>query len=351
MKKYNAIGLMSGTSLDGVDIVFAEFVLKDGSWQFEIKHGKTYVYTMEWKNILRNIHYSTPAFEFLKIDQEYGIFLGNLVNEFVKEYDIKPGLVASHGHTIFHQPFKGITSQIGNANNIAAVTGLPVVSDFRSKDVALGGNGAPLVPFGDLHLFPQYKYCLNLGGFANISVKTQGHIIAFDICPVNIIINSIVADIGLEYDDQGILGKRGEVNHEFLNALNKLDYYQEKGPKSLGKEWLEEKFIPTMYSFNISVEDKLRTIYLHIAEQINKIVENDNEKLLITGGGAYNSYLISLIKTKLKQEVVLPENEIINFKEALIFAFLGTMRMQEKINCFSSVTGATKDSIGGVMVL
>ena len=349
MSSYKAIGMMSGTSLDGVDIVLADFIKEKDAWRFTIEKAHTYSYTQEWKNILQGIKYNTPAFEFLKIDQEYGIYLGNLLKEFLKECNSIPMFIASHGHTIFHQPYKGITCQIGNGNNIAALTGLPVINDFRSKDVAYSGQGAPLVPVGDMLLFPEYKYCLNFGGFANISIKRENRIKAFDICPVNIILNFLVSDIGLDFDKDGIIGSKGQVNNDLLNSLNKLAYYKITGPKSLGKEWFEEHFIPVLYYFNIPIEDKLRTIYSHIICQIKNVLEDDKEKILLSGGGALNSYLILLLKSQIKQEIVLPSYDIINFKEALIFAFLGVLRMNGEINIYSDVTGASSDSCGGAV--
>jgi len=351
MEKYITIGVMSGTSLDGLDIILVTFSRDKNNWSFDIEKAHTYPYSSEWKNILHNIHYNTPAFELLKINQEYGLSIGNLINDFLKKVKIKPIFIASHGHTVFHQPYRAITSQIGDGNSIAAKTGLPVICDFRSKDVALGGQGAPLVPVGDKYLFPKYKYCMNLGGFANVSIKENDHIKAFDICPVNIILNFLVSDIGLEYDINGQTGSSGEVNYELLEALNKIEFYKKVGPKSLAKEWLEEEFIPVLYYFNISLEDKLRTIYSHIVEQIKNAVGNDNEKLLLTGGGVLNTFLVQLLKSKLKQEIILPSIEIISFKEALIFAFLGLLRWLGENNIFSSVTGSIQDNCGGAIYL
>ena len=347
MEKYKIIGIMSGTSMDGVDIVMATFAKNKNKWSFSIDKGYTFNYSDEWKTILKNINYNTPAFEFLKIDQEYGIFLGNIINEFLRDCDEVPILIASHGHTIFHQPSKGITSQIGNGNNISAITGIPVINDFRSMDVALGGQGAPLVPFGDVYLFPEYKYCLNLGGFANVSIKENSEIKAFDICPVNIILNLLVSDIGLEFDDSGKTGRSGEVNQDLLNDLNNLEYFKMTGPKSLGKEWLMEEFVPVLYYYNISLEDKLRTIYALITDQVKASVKNDNEKMLVTGGGALNTFLISLLKSKLSQNIIIPSESIISFKEALVFAFLGLMNILGEHNILSSVTGSGKDCTGG----
>ena len=350
MKKYLAVGIMSGTSVDGADLVLTSFY-RDNKWNFEILKAHTYNYTKEWKNILRGVKYNSPVFEVLKLNNEYGIFLGNLVNDFLKDVKTKPDVIASHGHTIFHQPFKGVTYQIGNGNNIAAITGIPVITDFRSMDVAFGGQGAPLVPMGDLHLFSEYKYCLNLGGFANISIKENDIIRAFDICPVNIILNLLVSDLGLDFDKDGLVGNRGDVNKKLLSQLNRLAYYRETGPKSLGIEWLDEEFIPVLYYSNLSLEDKMRTVYEHIVQQIKNSIPDEDEKMLITGGGALNSYLVLLLKQNIKQQIVIPSYEIVSFKEALIFAFLGVLRVLGKNNTYASVTGAKHDNCGGSMYI
>jgi anhydro-N-acetylmuramic acid kinase len=347
MNRYTAIGIMSGTSLDGVDIVLSVFNATNAQWSFTIEKAETIDYTPEWKKILSSIHYYTPAFEFLKIDQEYGAYLGKLVNNFLKGTTAKPDFIASHGHTIFHQPTKGITCQIGNANHIAAQTGLTVISDFRSKDVALGGQGAPLVPFGDLHLFRDHKYCLNLGGFANISIKQDQGIVAFDICPANIVVNALVADLGLDFDRDGNVGREGAVDHHLLEELNHLEYYNKSGPKSLGKEWVNEYFVPVLFTYNIAVEDKIRTVYAHIVEQVKRSVGADKESVLLTGGGTHNKFLVELLQTKLNQQVIVPSNEIVLFKEALIFAYLGLMRHLGQNNVLASVTGAEMDNCGG----
>lgn len=341
---------MSGTSLDGLDLVLCSFEYKGNDWEFDIIKHVTCEYSKEWKNILSGIKYETPAFEYLKIDQEYGRYIGNRVNEFMKGFQGTIDCIASHGHTIFHQPPKGITSQIGNGNNIASTTGFCTITDFRSMDVAFGGHGAPLVPVGDMLLFPGYKFCLNLGGFANISVKENGSIKAFDICPVNILLNGLVADIDLAYDQNGEMGRKGTVHFDLLKELDNLDFYQRTGPKSLGREWLDEFLLPVIYKYNLSIEDKLRTVYEHIVNQTIKVLGNNkDDDILITGGGAKNKFLIELYYSRIKQNIVLPDQKIIDFKEALIFAFLGVLRLREEVNCLSEVTGAEKNTSGGAI--
>lgn len=348
MSTITSLGVMSGTSLDGVDLAICRFNEDNGKWTYQILDAKTVQYSSEWKKILSHIHYDTSAFEFLKVDQEYGIYLANLIGQFLTETGIKVDIIASHGHTVFHQPVKGITCQIGDGNTIAARTGIATVTNFRSMDVALGGQGAPLVPIGDLLLFEQYSHCLNLGGFANISVKNGSDIYAFDICPVNIVINPLASDLGYEYDESGELGRKGKINLHLLKALNALDFYAGSGPKSLGKEWLDDHLMPIIYRYDISVEDKLRTLYEHISGQIAKTINIKSAKeLLITGGGAFNRFLLELIEDQLKVKLELPPEVLIHFKEAMVFALLGTLRIRNQRNIMAKVTGASRDCIGG----
>jgi anhydro-N-acetylmuramic acid kinase len=280
---------------------------------------------------------------------EYGRLLGNFVKNFIKEYQIKADFVASHGHTVFHQPDKGFTAQIGDGAAIAAVAQLPVVCDFRTMDVALGGQGAPLVPIGDKLLFSDYHYCLNIGGIANISFDENGTRKAFDISPANMALNYFADKIGLPYDKDGELSKKGQLKNNLFQELNALDFYQIHSSKSLGREWFETFFLPIVLKYNYSVEDSLRTLVEHIAFQIGKVCKKQGN-ILITGGGAKNKFLIECIfKYTPSCQICIPDTLLIDYKEALIFAFLGLLRMEEQVNCLKSVTGAGKDSIGGAV--
>ena len=283
-----------------------------------------------------------------ELHSEYGNFTGKRIKEFIKKTGFKPDLIASHGHTIFHQPDKGFTLQIGNGAEIATVTKTTTVADFRTADIALGGQGAPLVPVGDKLLFNEFEYCLNLGGFANVSFEKENKRVAFDNCPVNFALNFFAEKHRLTFDKDGELGKQGKINIELLNKLNNLKYYKQDAPKSLGREWMENTFFPVLESYKISDLDKMRTIYEHIAIQISKIGIGSG-KLLITGGGAFNTFLIERIKHHSSLQIVIPSTKIIDFKEALIFAFLGVLRIQNITNCYSSVTGAVKDSSVGLI--
>lgn len=347
MGSQDVIGVMSGTSLDGLDIAFCSFVY-DRNWRFEIKQAETIPYSENWKHRLRNAP-ALSGIDLYKLHNDFGKYIGAAVKHFINKHQIKAHLIASHGHTVFHQPENKLTLQIGNGAEIAAETGITSISDFRSFDVALGGQGAPLVPIGDELLFSEYDYCINIGGFANISFKEKKQRLAYDISPANIILNQLAQQLGHAYDENGHLGRSGKLNHQLIKQLNDLPYYRQNFPKSLGKEWLDQHFIPVLNDSNLSIPDQLTTIYHHIADQISKSITKTNSKVLISGGGAYNQYLIELIKQRSKSTIEIPNKTIIDFKEALIFAFLGTLRYQNQINCLCSVTGAKRDSCGGII--
>lgn len=343
------VGLMSGTSLDGVDLVYVKF-LNDDYQNFDILHSETVSYSKKWKSTLQNsINFSSDELKDLNI--KYGSFLGNVINDFVDKYRIDIiDFIASHGHTVLHQPHSGITLQIGDGQTIANTTKQKVICDFRTQDVALGGQGAPLVPIGDELLFSNYDYCLNLGGFSNISFNNNGVRIAFDICPVNIVLNHYVNKLGLEYDDSGKNASKGKINNQLLVALNSIDFYSQNPPKSLGLEWVKENIFPLIDRLEADVSSVLRTFVEHVAIQISEIIK-DNKSVLVTGGGAFNSFLMNRIKEVSNSNIVLPKVELIDFKEALIFAFLGVLRFNNQVNCLSSVTGAKMDHSSGMIFL
>lgn len=342
-----AIGLMSGTSLDGLDICLAEFE-KQGKWSFQILKAETIPYSEDWENKLRNsIHLS--AEDLLELNSEYGFYLGRQVKEFIHKHQLENiSLIASHGHTIFHQPKRKFTLQIGDGRAIKLETGLPVIYDFRSQDVLMNGNGAPLVPIGDELLFSEYNACLNLGGFSNISLHSDGKRIAFDIAPVNIVLNYLAQQINKSFDENGALAQKGETNEALLNDLNALDFYLHSHPKSLGIEWCNKHIFPALK--NIEILDALATFTEHTAQQIANVINKNNIKdILITGGGAYNSFLIEKIRSKTQAEVIIPKKEIIDYKEALIFAFMGVLKVNNEVNVLSSATGSSYDHCSGVI--
>lgn len=341
---------MSGTSLDGLDLVACRFFC-DNTWSFEILKAITIPYSHKWINKLSSAS-QLNALDFALLNNDFGKFIGKQVSSFCNGLSDRPILIGSHGHTIFHQPHKKLTVQIGSGASIAAYTGIKTVCDFRSLDVALEGQGAPLVPVGDELLFGEYDFCLNLGGIANISFKENDERKAFDICPANMAFNLFTKELGFEYDLDGNFGRSGKINGELLHLLNSLDFYKQDGPKSLGREWFENDFLPLINSFQLSQVDTLRTLYEHVSDQLAQAIEKyPKGRILITGGGAHNVFLIELFSEKTKHKTVVPSQQIIDFKEAIVFAFLGLLRLREEPNCLKSVTGSTKDHSGGAIYL
>lgn len=353
------VGLMSGTSLDGLDIAACRFTERDeGPISYEILAAQTYAYPKEWKDRIQALPTSS-AEELVKADWELGAYFGELVSRFLKQKQIHAQVVSSHGHTIFHNPKAGYTCQIGKGASLSFAAGLPVINDFRSMDVAHSGEGAPLVPVGDHFLFPSYDACLNLGGIANISyLSKEGKRLAFDIGYCNMVLNYLAATKGLEYDKDGWLASKGNKNEELYKQLSEWSFFGQPAPKSLAREQIEA--IYGMLNANTcSLEDKLNTACLVISDQILKVckaiqAETLKEKLsiLVTGGGAHNSYLMSLLQQSQQRGLVmiLPERLLIDFKEALIFAFLGFLRISKRFNSLAEVTGASRDNIGGSVV-
>ncbi len=389
--QFIALGIMSGTSADGLDLALCRFekiqhcksdngtekkpVYDDRStnnhekrnpsgkdysfatWNFEILKTRNFSYSgTSWPERLVAAE-NSDGYSLMEMHRDFGRFTGNAIQDFLAGPGPTPDLIASHGHTIFHRPEKGITLQIGDGAEIAAVTGITTVSDFRRLDVALGGQGAPLVPIGDELLFGNYDYCLNLGGFSNISFRESGKRVAFDICPVNIVLNRLAQSKGLEYDKGGLMALSGKVIPALLEKFETLDFYNLNGPRSLGKEWVEEVFMPLLETTSAPVEDKMRTVCEHIALRIasSSVAGPDltaASSLLATGGGAKNGFLMDLITEKiLPVSITIPGEELIDFKEAAVFAFLGVLRLRNEINCLASVTGAKKDNSGGIVHL
>jgi anhydro-N-acetylmuramic acid kinase len=337
---------MSGTSLDGIDLAEIIYNFSEAKWNFEIITAETVPYSSFWKDELREaINYSEEKLE--RLDFKYTEKLSEEILKFIKKHNIlEIDAVCSHGHTILHQPEKGFTYQIGNLPKISKMLGQTVVCDFRVQDVELGGQGAPLVPIGDRLLFPEYDYCLNLGGFANCSFEKNGERIAFDICPVNIVLNNYAEKLGHNFDEGGKLAASGKVNEALLVKLNTLPFYNKKPPKSLGLEWVKEQIFPLLDASGISSEDILRTFTEHIAVQLAKQFR-ENASVLISGGGAYNSFLIERLNKIAQVETTIPFREIVEFKEALIFGLLGVLKLRDEVNCLASVTGAERDHSSG----
>ncbi len=351
MKKYRVIGVMSGTSLDGLDIALCNMKYEENNWLFEIEKATTVAYEEQWKKKLENAQ-NLNASEFIHLHRLYGGYIGKKVAEFSENIgDVD--FVASHGHTVFHKPEEDLTFQIGCGAYIAAESKIPTISDFRTLDIALGGQGAPLVPIGDQLLFSDYDACINIGGFANISYDYQGVRRAYDICPVNFVLNQLVqSKFNIAYDRDGLIGRKGCLDFDLYIKLNALDFYNQNGPKSLAREWVEKEFWPLLQQSDCLIENVITTCYHHFAQQIANILKtNKLQNILFTGGGSYNQFLLELISEKSSATLVVPDHKLVEYKEALIFAFLGVLRMQEQVNCLNSVTGAIKNNSGGCIYL
>lgn len=342
---YKVIGVMSGTSLDGIDLIYVHF-MTGNSLQFEIQKAQTIPYPDFWqKRLAQSMNLNST--ELQELNEQYTAYLAEVISGFIADNSITEiDFVASHGHTVFHQPEAGYTLQIGNLPQIAKHLNLKVVCDFRVDDVALGGQGAPLVPIGDALLFSQYDYCLNLGGFANVSFVEAATRIAFDICAVNTVMNHLVAPLGLAYDKGGEIACSGSVHQGLLKDLQGLPFYQKPYPKSLGMEWVKSDVFPIIESYDLKLEDVLRTYVEHVALQLSAIFK-PNTTVLATGGGAYNSFLMERTRELSGASIPVADPQLVDFKEALIFALLGVLKLENQVNCLSSITGASKDHSSG----
>lgn len=348
--KYRVVGVMSGTSLDGLDLALVDFSVKNGFWSFETIQTCTVQYPNWITQQLANATQLTAA-TLVELDKQLGNFIGEAIGQsfkMISEIDF----IASHGHTVFHQPQKGISLQIGNARSIHKSTQLPVISDFRSLDVALGGNGAPLVPIGDQLLFSQYDCFLNLGGIANCTVYSGEHVLAYDIMPFNMVLNYLSKNLGLSFDRDGIISRSGKIVPRLLDQLSRISFYEKTPPKSLGFEDFEKLWLPILSERAIPFEDMMHTYSVHsaltISKELNKKASADS-KLLVSGGGAYHKFFIELLRKEFRGQVIIPDPEIVEFKEAIIFGLLGVLRHLNEMNCLSSVTGATRDSSCGLL--
>ena len=349
-KKYRVTGLMSGSSMDGVDLACSDFTWDGQKWQYRILQAETIPYPLEFLSKLEQAcNWKREKID--ELDLELGSHYAELLITFHQKWTLSPDYIASHGHTILHDPGKGITLQAGNGRIMAEKTGITVINDFRSEDVAKGGQGAPLVPLGDKLLFSDYEACLNLGGFANISCEdSKGDRIAYDLCPANMALNWVAALEGKSYDRNGEIARLGMVHSGLLAKLNQLDFYAKKAPKSLGREWFLEQFLPLMQQSDLDTKDLMATVLEHIAVQISTgINEAGIHSLLITGGGALNQTLLNRLKHYSNASLRIPKESIIHFKEALIFALLGLLKIRGEVNCLASVTGGREDLSAGTI--
>jgi anhydro-N-acetylmuramic acid kinase len=348
---------MSGSSLDGLDLAFVEFQEQGGNWSYQQLAAGCYPYPMEWREKLMNAT-AMSAQDYLQLHVDYGHYLGEQINRFIEEKALayQVGFVASHGHTTFHIPSSSMTAQLGDGAAIAATTRLPVISDLRAMDVALGGQGAPIVPIGERMLFPNCPYFLNIGGIANVSLAADPYL-AFDVCPANRVLNALAGQLGHEMDEGGAIARTGMVHADLLSRLNALDYYLRKGPKSLPNQFGTDVILPMLLDTDLDVPDLLATYCEHIAIQLHQALLSSGHALpsgemMITGGGAFNDFLIERIRDHLRSvdiTPVIPDELLVQYKEALIMAFIGVLRWRQENTVIASVTGATVPSIGGAL--
>ena len=346
-KPFRVIGAMSGSSLDGLDLSLCRF--PDGDRPFNIEAARTVPYPADLRRRLLEAM-DAPALEAARLDRDLGRFIGEACRDLIAEAGTAD-LVASHGHTLYHRPEEGLTTALGHGAWIAAACGLPVVNELRSLDVALGGQGAPLVPLGERDLFPGHRAFLNLGGICNVGLHGTDRVLGYDACIGNQALDRLAGEAGLDCDRDGALARSGAVNEELLATLDALPFHAQSPPRSLGREWFREAVEPLIGRTDIPLADRLRTVVEHIAGQVAKALEGARGPVLVTGGGAHNGFLVERLRARSSTPVELPEKDVIDFKEALVFAWLGLLRWQGRPTSLASVTGAARDSVGGAVWL
>lgn len=346
-KASHFLGVMSGTSLDGLDLALCRFETSHSGYQYQILKATTVSYDLVWKKRLTDAAQAS-AEAWFKLHHECGKFIGEQCLDFLREAQVRPDYIASHGHTVFHRPELGFTTQMGCGATIAAVSGISTICDFRSMDVALGGQGAPLVPIGDALLFSDYEACLNLGGIANVSFAFHQERKAFDICFVNMALNYLCEKIGKAYDENGAIARSEPYVPELVAAL--LQMHETQNYPSLGREYFERKMQGLLDSPAFSIPQKLASVTEYSARRIVEVMDASLVKrCLLSGGGVYNDFLYETLQEKGQERFIKPDPATIEFKEALIFAFLGYLRVHQEINTLKSVTGSKQNSVGGAV--
>lgn len=360
------LGLMSGSSLDGVDMAVCSLMYRFDqptgiieSVSIELRAHDCIAFPESIKQRLINSD-SLSVPEFIELDKDLGVFFGKRVSEFIRQQSIKGvEFVASHGHTILHEPSKGYSCQIGSPSHIAANSGILTIGDFRNMDMAYGGEGAPMAPLIDRYVYPDVDVFLNIGGIANVSYSVDGNTFGYDLAPANQFFNKLANESGFDFDDQGKLASKGQVNPNLLNLLEALDYFSKSGPKSLDNLDIREHIWPIVKTSVISVEDKLATCVQLLINQFEKALKHflslqksrSQVRLLISGGGAKNTFLVEQILNLQIENIQINRYEtsesVSDMKEAMLMALAGGLRILELPNIFSSVTGAKKDSVGG----
>ena len=347
MNEISAIGVMSGSSLDGLDICYCDYKYAESKWQFQNLKGETIPFPKDIYSQLINVG-DFSGRKLTELDVRLGIWIGQMIRAFCRRHQYQPHVIGSHGHTVFHDPKGGYSIQIGSGQAIASFAKIPTINDFRSKDVLLGGTGAPLVPIGDKHLFSDYDVCINLGGIANLTINCEGATRAFDVVPCNQILNKIANRMGLAFDEDGKMASSGGVLKSWYGSLRTPYFYQKKGPKSISNEWVEQEVLSKLPKQE-NPQDLAFTFCKFVGDQIaESLSETVFNTVLLSGGGVHNKTLIRAIERALGVKVVIPKTEIINFKEALIFSFMAVLKLRKEVNVLKSVTGALKNSSSGV---
>lgn len=360
-KELHIIGLMSGSSLDGLDMAYCKYNYENVDGQihlveWSIKQAETAIIPLELKYQLSNAN----KFDLKKLqilDVLFGQFIGNELKAFMHKHQLTSiDFIASHGHTIFHRPEEGFSLQIGNGETIAAITKLPVINHFRNKDIAQGGQGAPVAPIADRFLFNGYDFYLNLGGIANISYHKNDTWYAYDISGANQILNALAHQLHSSFDDKGKEARSGQKIDALFHQLNKHSYIEKTPPKSLDNQFVFQEFTQCVLEHEGNTFDKLNTVCHHIAYQISKAIANaelekPERSMFCTGGGVFNVFLMELIEDYCNQNmqvaIDIPKAEIINYKEAALMALMGLLHQENIPNVMASVTGAKQDTING----
>ncbi len=345
------IGMMSGSSLDGLDIADCTFSSLGNSFSYFINTAQTLEYPEDLKKSL-TIASSLSSIQLTELNKQYSSWISEQLNNIIEDKD-SIQLIGLHGHTVFHEPKKGFSLQLGDGAIISSKTNIATVTDFRNADIAAGGQGAPLSPKGDLDLFSEYDGFLNLGGISNFSFKMKDDsILGYDICPFNLALNELAERVGLNYDKDGKLASKGVLIESLFEELNSIPFYADKKPKSIDRIWYEKEFQPILKKYYNSsrLEDIIHSVCQHQKKQIADVLNyylSEGKQILFSGGGTNNSFFIESLKSQVKAEIIIPETEIVDYKEAIIFAYLALLRALNKTNCIAKVTGAEKDSIGG----
>jgi anhydro-N-acetylmuramic acid kinase len=347
------LGVMSGTSCDGLDLALCRFVGEFPQVDFEVLSAHCFEYSAEWREKLQNaMHLS--ALDLTILEDQWSRKVANNILTFIEDAPEKPELIGFHGHTIFHQPHNGFTVQMGSGATLSRLTRIDTICNFRQQDVALGGQGAPLVPMGEKWLFVAYAGFMNLGGFSNVTQRIEEEdgsetMIAYDVCALNIVLNKLCGELNLPFDAEGKIAARGSISSDLLIALNEIKYFQSGKKGSLGLEWVEKDVLPVIEQYretkSLSIETIIATFTEHCAIQCSNAMPDG--RYLLSGGGTHNITLIDSIRKHSNAQIEVPNKLLNDFKEAIIFAFLAGLRASELPNTLTSVTGASRSGSNG----